>query len=87
MTETPPKNPGEIQFGLEKVLTWNTHDIRSIAIKDNLIIYGSADKTITIHPISLSPNELNKFQQVINSYWLPEYLEQHLMDCFKTSKD
>ena len=87
MAQTPTKNLGEIQFGLGKVLEGHTSCVYSVAIKDNLIISGSCDKTIRIHPISLFPNESVKFQSVINSYWLPEYLEQHLMDCFKPGED
>ncbi len=70
-----------------KTLEGHTNWINSVAIKDNLIISGSNDKTIRINPITLLHNESSKFQQVINSYWLPEYLEQHLMDCFKPDKD
>ena len=70
-----------------KTLEGHTHWVNSVAIKDNLIISGSYDKTIKITPITLFPNELDKFQQVINSYWLPEYLEQQLNDCFKPDKD
>ena len=70
-----------------KTLEGHTSYVYSVAIKDNLIISGSDDETIRIHPITLFPNELSSFQSVINSYWLPEYLEQHLMDCFNPSKD
>ncbi len=70
-----------------KTLEGHTAYVRSVAIKDNLIISSSDDKTIRIHPIIIFPNESNKFQAVINSYWLPEYLEQHLMDCFNQDKD
>ena len=127
MAQTTPKNPGEIQFGSvktleghvwtvrsvaikdnliisgssdEKIKIWDidtglciktleghTHSIWSVAIKDNLIISGSNDKTIRINPITLFPIESNKFQAVINSYLLPEYLELHLMDCFNSGKD
>ena len=87
MSQPPPENPGEIQLGRAKVLEGHTGWVRSVAIKDNLIISGSADNTIRINPITLLPNESSKFQSVINSYWLPEYLEQHLMDCFNPDKD
>ena len=70
-----------------KTLEGHTDSVISVAIKDNLIISGSNDKTIRIHPITIFPNESDKFQRVINSYWLPEYLEQHLMDCFNSGKD
>ena len=65
-----------------KTLEGHTGWVWSVAIKDNLIISGSNDKTIRINPITLFPNESSKFKSVINSYWLPEYLEQQLMDCF-----
>jgi WD40 repeat protein len=70
-----------------KTLEGHKDWVNSVAIKDNLIISGSNDKTIRITPITLFPNESDKFQQVINHYWLPEYLEQQLMDCFKSGKD
>ena len=70
-----------------KTLEGHTHWVYSVAIKDNLIISGSNDKTIRITPITLLPFELSKFESVINSYWLPEYLEQQLNDCFKPDKD
>ncbi len=70
-----------------KLLIGHTHSIWSVAIKDNLIISGSADNTIRIHTVILFPNESTKFQSVINSYWLPEYLELQLMDCFNQDKD
>jgi len=79
MAETTPKNP--------VVLEGHTLSVWSVAIKDNLIISGSADKTIRIIPITLFPNESSKFITVINSYLLPEYLDQHLMDCFNQDKD
>ena len=57
--------------------------VSSVAIKDNLIISGSRDKTIRITPIILFPNELPKFQSVINKYWLPRHIEEEIMDLFK----
>ncbi len=69
-----------------KTLESHTTCVMSVFVNDNLII-SCADKTIKINPITLLPNESNKFQAVINSYWLPEYLELQLMDCFNPDKD
>jgi WD40 repeat protein len=70
-----------------KTLEGHTNCVNSVQTINNLIISGSFDKTIRITPITLFPNESDKFQQVINSYWLPEYLELQLMDCFNPNKD
>ena len=48
MVEITPENPGEIRSGRTKVLEGHTDCVNSVAIKDNLIISGSWDKTIRI---------------------------------------
>ena len=83
MMEITPGNPGEIQFGRTKVLEGNTSWIRQVAIKDNLIISGSKDKTIRITPITLYPLESTKFRSVIEKYCLPIHLEEEITDLFK----
>lgn len=51
MTETTLKNQEEIQLGKSKVLEGHKDCVRSIFVKDNLIISGSYDNTIRIWDI------------------------------------
>lgn len=68
------------------VIEWlrNNHRylVGSIHVNDNLIVAGAWDKTISITPIILFPDEFPGLQHVINKYWLPRHLEQEIMDCF-----
>ena len=76
----------QIHLGKSKVLEGHTQWVNSVFVKDNLIISGSYDKSISITPISLFPGELEVFEQVIDSYWLPRHIELEIMDYFIESK-
>ena len=69
-----------------KTLKGHTNYVMSIFIKDNIIISGSDDNTIKITPISLFPGELEVFESVIDSYWLPRHIEREIMDYFSGSE-
>ena len=69
-----------------KTLTGHINSLRSVFAKDNLIISGSYDNTIMISPITLYPGELEVFDSVIDSYWLPRHIEREIMDYFGTDK-
>ena len=69
----------QIELGKTKVLEGHTDWIRTVFVKDNLIISGSDDATIRITPITLFPGELEVFQSVIDEYWLARNLEHELL--------
>ena len=68
----------QILVGKSKVLEGHRYRVDSVFVKDNLIISGSADKTIRITLISLFPRELSLFQSIMDSYYLAPHLEREI---------
>ena len=69
-----------------KTLEGHAQIINSVFVLDNIIISCASDNTIRITQITLYPTKLNKFRSVINSYWLPRYLDQEIIGSFGAEK-
>ena len=68
-------------------LNCKPYNISRIGVKDNLIFVISDNGKIIFYTITLFPNEIEQYQEVINMYNIPRNLKQQISNVFSHNKD